>query len=168
MTDYIALDAAEVTRQIDRLIADYPEIEEDQSLRADMLEGSTQINDVILRALDHMSEADMMVNAIADRCAQQQDRQKRYQNRSDAMRGLIKGLMIHANLKSLPLPEATLTLSKGRETVNIVNADELPQGYVKTVRQPDNKAIGDALKLGEEIPGAELQTGKPGLTVRRK
>lgn len=168
MTDYIKLDASEVTRQIDALIAAYPELAEDESLRADMVEGETGLDQVISRALDHMAEADMMVNAISERCSQQQERQKRYERRSDAMRGLIKDLMIHANLKSIPLPEATLTLSRGRETVNVFSAGDLPQGYTRLTVAPDRKAIADAIKGGTDIPGAELVMGEPGLTVRRK
>lgn len=168
MTDYIKLDASEVTRQIDALIAAYPELAEDESLRADMVEGETGLDQVISRALDHMAEADMMVNAISERCSQQQERQKRYERRSDAMRGLIKDLMIHANLKGIPLPEATLTLSKGRETVNITNLADLPQGFFVVSHTADRRAIGAALKAGEIIPGAELKTSEIGLVVRRK
>ncbi len=35
----------------------------------------------------------------------------------------------------------------------------------KTIRQPDKKAIGDALKAGEDIPGARLTMGKPGVRI---
>jgi hypothetical protein len=166
---YLKLDAAYVAQQIDRLMLTYADVmEDDDALRADMIEGSTDLDKVVSRALDHMLEADGMVAMIKDRCNAMSERQGRYQRRSDAMRGLIKELMEHANLRSLPLPEATVSLANGRQTVVITSVDELPQGYVAYEPKPDKKAIGEALKAGEDIPGAMLQTGDTSLTVRRK
>lgn len=168
MTDYIKLDADYIKAQIDALKALYPELEEDDALRADMIEGETEIDKVIARALDHMAEADMMVSAIADRCGQQKARSDRYERRSNAMRTLIKDLMETANLKSIALPEATVSLSNGRQSVVIEDAAQLPQGFVKYEPKPDKKAVGDALKAGEVVPGASLVVGETSLTVRRK
>lgn len=168
MADYIKIDAEQVSRHIENLILRFPELADDEALREDMISGETDLDKVVERALDHMAEADMMVSAIKERCSVQQERQQRYQNRSDAMRSLIKDLMETANLRSLPLPEATVSLANGRQTVVITSVDELPQGYVAYEPKPDKKAIGDALKAGEDIPGAMLQTGDTSLTVRRK
>jgi len=167
-SDYIKMDAAAVASHIDALVARFPELAEDEALRADMIEGETALDQVIARALDHMSEADMMVDAIGERCSQQQERQGRYKRRSDAMRGLIKDLMLTANLKSLALPEATVSIGAGRDSVVITDESSLPSQLGTTMWSPDKKAIAEQLKSGEVVPGAELKTGEPSLTVRKK
>lgn len=168
MADYLVLDAQAVGRHMDALLAAYPDLAEDEALRADMIEGETALNKVIERALDHKLEADQMVHAIALRSDDLQERQARYQSRSDAMRSLIKGLMEQANLPTISLPEATISLTKGRATVVITNVADLPQGYVTFEPKPDRRSLLQALQRGEDIPGAQMATGEPGLTVRTK
>lgn len=168
MADYIKLDADEVTRQIDRLVAEFPELEADEALRADMLEGSTQINEVIARALDHMVEADIMVSAIAMRCAQQEERKGRYERRSTAMRSLILSLMQKANLPKIALPEASISISAGRESVVIIDADSVPRQLGTSSWSPDKKAIAKQIAQGETVPGAFMQRGPDTLRVSKK
>ncbi len=47
-------------------------------------------------------------------------------------------------------------------SVNITDPDKLPQDFVKTetTYKPDKKAIGQAIKNGHDIPGAEMITTK--------
>lgn len=168
MADYLALDAATVGRHIDALLSTYPELAEDDALRADMIEGSTDLHRVIARALDHKLEAKTMVAAIKARSSDLSERATRWDRRDDAMGTLIKGLMEAAGLPKLVLPEATISITKGREMVDITDLAALPQGTFTTVRQPDKKAIKASLDAGDEVPGAVLVTSDTGLTVRTK
>lgn len=168
MADYLTMDAQVVARHIDALMTAYPELADDDALRADMIEGATDLEHVVSRALDHRQEAVTMAEAIKARETDLGERRGRYTRRADAMKTLIKGLMDVAGTDKLVLPEATISITKARETVSIIDADALPQGFFATVRQPDKKAIGDALKAGEAIPGAALSFGEAGLMVRTK
>jgi len=166
--DYLKIDVGYLGQQIDRIIAAYPELQEDEALRADVLEGETELNEVVSRVLDHALEAESMAEAIKGRMGFMSERKARYDRRAEAMRGLIKDLMLTANLKSLALPEATVSIGAGRESVVITDESALPSQLGTTKWSPDKKAIADQLKAGEVVPGAELQTGEPSLTVRRK
>ena len=73
-----------------------------------------------------------------------------------------------ANLKSLPLPEATISITNGRQSVVITDEDSVPSQLGTVKWTPDKTAIGNALKEGETVPGAKLQDGAPTLTIRRK
>jgi hypothetical protein len=168
MADYLAMDAATVARHVEALYAAFPELAEDEALRADMVEGETDLHRVVSRALDHRMEARTMVKAMAERRSDLAERSSRWQRREDAMDVLIKGLMDIAGLEKLVLPEATISVNKARASVEITDESELPQGFVKLIRQPDKTAIGDALKAGAEVPGASLAYGEPSLTVRTK
>lgn len=168
MRDYLALDAATVARHVEALFAAFPDLSDDEALRADMVEGETDLHRVVARALDHRMEARSMVEAIAERKSDLTERSARWQRREDAMDVLIKGLMEVSGLEKLTLPEATISISKSRASVEITNEAELPQGFVKLIRQPDKTAIGDALKAGADVPGACLAYGETLITVRPK
>lgn len=168
MRDYLALDAKTVSQHIDALLTEYPELAEDEALRADMIEGETALASVVSRALSHKLEARGMVKMAGERKSDLNERQARWQRREDAMDLLIKGLLEVAGLEKLVLAEATVSIIKPRASVLITDEAEIPQGYVKTIRHPDKTAIGDALKAGEEIPGAALSWGEPSLSVRTR
>lgn len=168
MADYLYLDAAFVKAEVGKLLAEYPELEADEELRADAIEGETDAHKIISRALEQRQEAETLAGAIKARVVDLSARQSRFERKSEAMKQLIRTIMRAGNLQKLTLPEATLSITSPRQTVGIEDLEQLPQGYFKTVRQADKTAIKSALELGEEIPGAYLVTGTPGLMVRTK
>lgn len=168
MADYIKLDADFVSKQIDRLMSEYAlEFEGDDALREDMISGSTNLDEVVSRALDHAIEAETMAEAVKARLGFMTERKARYDRRAQAMRGLILEMMNKANLRSLPLPEASITVSAGRDSVVITDEASVPRQLGKSTWAPDKKAIGDQLKAGVDVPGAVIQTGKDTLRVSR-
>lgn len=169
MTDkYLQLDAQFVKAEIAKLIEAYPELESDESLRADTIEGQTNALRIIERALAERQDADMMAGAVKTREEELFARRGRFERKAEAMKALIKSIMRAAGLDKLTLTEASLSLTKARQTVGIEDLDALPQGYFKTTRQADKAAIKSALEQGEQIPGAFLVTGDTGLTIRTK
>lgn len=165
---YLFLDAAFVKAEIGKLLAEYPELEEDEALRADVIEGETDAHKIIARALEQRQEAETLAGAIKARVVDLSARQSRFERKSEAMKQLIRNVMQAASLSKITLPEATLSITSPRSTVGIEDLEQLPQGYFKTVRQADKAAIKEALFSGQEIPGAYLVTGSPGLMVRTK
>lgn len=164
----IYLDAGFVKAEVTRLIELYPELADDETLRADVLEGETDINRIVEKALAERQEAEAMAAAIKARESDLSLRRARFERKSDAMKHLIKSVMQAGHLTKMTLPEATLSITKPRTSVTILDVDELPQGYFKTIRQADKAAIKTVLERGENIPGAELALGDEGLTIRAK
>ncbi len=165
---YLYLDAAFVKAEIGKLLAEYPELEEDDALRADAIEGETDAHKLISRALEQRQEAETMAGAIKAREVDLSARRSRFERKSEAMKSLIRNVMQAAKLQKLALPQATLSITSPRQTVGIEDLEQLPQGYFKTIRQADKTAIKSALEAGEQIPGAYLVTGSAGLMVRTK
>lgn len=165
---YLTMDAAEVERHINALMAEYPDLAQDEELRASMIEGETSLDKVIERALAQKMEADIMVSGIASLIESLSERSSRFERKSDAMRGLMKRLMMAGNLKSLPLPAASLSIQAGRQSVRITDEAAIPSQLTKITVTPDKTAIAAQLKAGTDVPGAELITGEPTLTVRTK
>lgn len=165
---YIFQDARIVRNQIEALKAIYPDLEEDADLLANTVEGETDFERVIGKLLDFVRDAETMADAVKARKDEIAERQKRFERQSDAGRKIILSLMGAAQQPKVTLAEATLSITKPREKTVIWSEEELPQGYFQMIRKPDTKAITAALKAGESIPGAELETGAAGLMIRTK
>lgn len=165
---FIHVDAKSVEASIADLIAHYPELVEDEILLLDMVEGTTDLFQIVAKAVGIKAEADTMAEALKLRISDLEARKARFNRQSEAMRKLIKGLMDAVGQTKLILPEATLSVTAPRTTVNVTDSDQLPQGYYRLERIADKKAIGAALMAGNEIPGAELALGEEGLTIRLK
>lgn len=165
---YIFQDAQIVRNQIEALKAIYPELEEDADLLTDTVAGETDFERVIDKLVSFVREAETMAEAVKARKDEIAERQKRFERQSEAGRKIILSLMDAAQQLKVTLPEATLSITKPREKLNIWAEEEIPQGYFQIVRKPDTKAITAALKAGNEIPGAELELGAPGLRIQTK
>jgi hypothetical protein len=165
---YLAMDVATVTRHVEALFTAFPDLADDEALRADMIEGETDLHRVVSRALSHKLEARAMLKGMELVKADLVERNARWQRRDDAMGVLIKGLLEVSGLEKLTLPEATISINQARASVDVTDIDALPQGYFTTERKADKTAIGNELKAGREVPGAALVYGEPSLTVRTK
>lgn len=168
MSNYVFKDAEVVKAEISRLLTDYPEIAEDTQLLADSIEGETGLYKILDRALSARQEAISMVYGIKEREADLEERRKRYEQQAEAFKGLMLSLMQCAAQEKVTLLEATLSINKPRTSVEVINEDELPQGYYQTKKVADKAAIKKAIEAGETIPGASLKWGDAGLTIRSK
>jgi hypothetical protein len=163
---FLAADVANLAAEIDALFAAYPELAEDESLRADMIEGETNLHAVLGRLLNKEREANSMVGATAARISELQARKAAFERRKDAMRGLMLRLMKSADLQKVPLTEATVSVTKGRQSVEIIDEARLPKKVLKVVTTPDKTAIKALLDAGKKVPGAQLKAGEMTLMVR--
>ncbi|SPL63073.1 hypothetical protein OHAE_3005 [Ochrobactrum soli] len=164
--NYLAYDVTVLEREFADLVAVYPELAEDEELRADTIEGETDAYRVLGKIVAIERDANSMVLAIGERAKELAARKDRYTRRKDAMRALLLRLLKAANLNKVSLPEATVSIGKGRAGVEIVDEALLPDNVVKLKREPDKTAIKAALDAGEDVPGAVLREGQPSVTVR--
>lgn len=167
-TNYHYQDAQIVKKQVELLIKEYPEIEEDAILLADMIEGETDLHRVLQKCINFVLDAGTMASAIKERESDLKARRARFEKQEESGRKIIQTLMECAHQEKITLPEATLSLTKAREKVNVTDVDQLPQGYFAVERKPKSKEIMATLKAGEDIPGAELAIGETGLSIRTK
>lgn len=167
MVDHLKIDVQALEQHIAALIAEYPELAEDEQLRADMLEGESDIDAVLKRALETIATATEVLVGIKERSDELKKRKDRYERRIEALKALVFRVMRAANLAKRELPEATISIAKGVDSVVVDDPNALPQGYVRTKTEPDKAAIKASLKAGEDIPGARLVTGEPSLRIAR-
>ena len=165
---YLAIDAANVKAGIARLKAAFPELADDAELALDTYEGETDLHAVLSRIVRQRAGNLAIVDGLKTYIAALSERKARAERSADALKALAQDLMDAADQDKITLPEATLFTTKPRESVNVTDVDALPQGYFKIKREADKTALKTALMAGEAIPGAELQMGLAGLTIRVK
>lgn len=163
--NFLAADVANLEAEIHHLFAAYPELAEDEDLRSDMLEGETDAFSVLTRLVNIERDADSMARAVAHRIGELQARKAGAEKRKDAMRTLMLRVMRAAGIQKAPLVEATVSVAKGRDSVEIVDENALPKWALKVVTSPDKTAIKEALEAGKKVKGAAIKTGEPTLRV---
>lgn len=164
--NYLAADVADLIAHVDALLTAFPELADDDDLKAGMLEGSTSLYEVLGRLITIERDADSMTKAITSRIADLNARKDRASKRKDAMRTLMLRIMQAAGVPKASLPEATVSVTKGRDSVEIVDELKLPHGCTNTVTTPNKTEIMKRLADNQNVPGARIKTGEATLTVR--
>lgn len=162
------LDTQFLKAEIAKLIDANPELAEDETLLEDMLVGSTEIEPVLSKLVSKRSYAAAMSDACKKVASDASERGARFARQAEAVKELAQSVLNAAGLQKITLPEATLSISKPRTSVNVIDVNELPQGTFTTERKADKAALKRLLEAGEHIPGAELVLGSESLTVRTR
>ena len=92
--------------QIGLLLDAHPALADDVDLRADMLEGSTSLNEIMERILDEEREADALIEAVKERIEKLSVRRAMYRLKQTSLRDVMMGILQRADLKKVTLPEA--------------------------------------------------------------
>lgn len=157
-----------VVREISDLIAVYPELEEDETLRADVLEGETDINNVLAKLVQEREAAYAMASGVKVPVDDLRQRKARLERRGDGYGEAIERVMNAAGLSKVTLPNATISVSQAAPSVVIEDEASIPERFIRIKREIDKTAINAAVKAGEEIPGVTVSNGGSRLTVRVK
>lgn len=165
---FIRANIADVQAHVRSLLTEYPELVEDDQLREDTILGETDIDAVASRIVRIIKLREANAKALAEYIAELQERKARELHGADGARKMLRDLMQFALIDKLTLPEATVSITKPRVKVNIIDVNELPQGFYAVERKPKSAEIKAALEAGEQVPGAELVLGEDGLMVRTK
>jgi hypothetical protein len=94
------------------------------------------------------------------------ERQTRLTHRAQFYRGLMHRLLERANIKSVTLPEAKISVVKSADKVIIVDESAIVDEYMVIKKEPNKTAIKKALKEGKNVPGAVLSNGGETIMVR--
>lgn len=128
----------------------------------DGLEGQLQdkATNVGLFIRNLMSTAD----AIDEAAEAMRMRGERLRKRAQSLNEYLKFNMQASGISKVESPYFTLRLKKNPPTVVIDSENLIPAKFMRTPAPlpapkpaPDKKAIGDAIKAGEEVPGAHAE-----------
>ena len=134
----------------------------------DTVEGATDLLEAIGAAIAEIDECEMMAVGLATKEGEFRARKARCERRIETLRGLIEQAMLVADMLSIKLTTATLTVKNVPPKPLVTDEAVVPARFWK---QPDpildKKALNEAIKAGEDIPGATLTNGGTSLQIRR-
>lgn len=152
---------------MEALLAAHPELADDEQLRADMLEGCTSALDALSVLANWQAETDANIDVLKAREDLLKTRRHRMEKRAEVIRASMQKVMETADLKKVELPECTISLRPGPAKVVIVDEADLPDYYMRVKREPDKKALAEAMKAGKTVLGACLSNPETVISVRR-
>lgn len=145
-------------------------LNEDDALLSDMVEGETQLFEIIDRLLERRRDAEVIIDGIEAAVARLNERKRRAEEGADRDRALIEqALTIAGFSQAVVRPTATLSMSKRPTALVITEESDVPARFWKAGKPTlDRTALMQALRDNTPIPGATLSNGAPSLTIRVK
>lgn len=147
-------------------------IEDDSDLVADSIEGETNLLEALDAALSEIDECEILIFGLDEKLKAFDARKKMQKDRAERIRALIEQALMMIDQRSFKLPSATISLTARAAGLVITNEADIPAKFWIEQERPapklDRKAIAEALKAKEAIPGAELDNGSVSLSVRRR
>lgn len=159
----------ESTRQ--RLKDADPEIEKDEALFRDMLDGESDVIDTMREFGRAYCEKIAYAEATHERVLDLQEREARFKRQAEAIKGAMFAMLQAAGLPSLPDTDFTAYTQAGREKLAEdleEHLEELPDIYIRTEKKLNKELITQHLKQGIEIPHAALNNAPDVFVIKRK
>ena len=142
-------------------------IELDEGETADLIEGETSLFEAIDKLLGRMVDAHLMLDGIKTAVERLQARKERFERVVETNRALIEQAMLIADVQKIDRPTHGLTMAKRPAKVEVIDEAAIPARFwVASDPKLDKRALGDALKAGDNVEGAALVTPAPSLTIR--
>lgn len=142
---------------------------DDEQAFLDTLEGCSDVHEAASRVIRWMNEQEAHAGAMKGLASTYSARSKVFDNRVDGARNALFHLLQYLGVRTMPLPEATLSVVSGKvKVMGEPDADKLPDNLVRVKREPDMAAIRAALEAKQEVPGCSLSNTAPTLAVRTR
>lgn len=129
---------------------------------------SGEIGDVIEEVVKYIRNMELMEEAAKEEAERIKARAARFAKSAESARAAIGQVMELAGKTSCPTALFTVTLAKGRDSVDVFDSSLLPDEFieVKVIQTPDKKQIREAIKNGAEVPGAKIVIGNKSLRIK--
>lgn len=141
------------------------ELDLDAQTVADTLEGlsgdlETKAQNVAFFVRNLEATAAAIKQAEADMAA----RRKAMENRADGLKRYIFESMTVAGIEKIECPHFRLAIKNNPAAVDVFEPGLVPASFMRTPEPPppalDKTAIKEALKAGQDVPGARLTSGR--------
>lgn len=162
------LDPILIARDIDNLLAAYPELQDDEELRADIIAGETNAFETLSVLVRRIGETDATADGLGTYITELGQRKARLKRRIESYRKLIVIIMDHAKLTKRELPEATVSLRPGKDKLVIIDDNAVPEALCVISYSPDRVAITEAIEAGADVEWAAMVQSDRVLTIRTK
>ena len=103
-----------------------------------------------------------MAAAVKQRAKELSDRAKVFENKAKNMRERLKSAMLDHDVMKIQSKSFSFTVAPTAGSVEIISPDIIPARFITVIPeqyQPDKTAIREAIKNGEDVPGAAIIPG---------
>lgn len=149
----------------ERILAEEKDI--DEITLADTVEGLTDLHDIIAAIIRSALLDEALVGGIKNRIKEMQERLTRFEERAAKRRHIARDVMREAEIKKVTAPDLTVSLRPGTPSLVVMEEALIPGHYweVQAPRLRRQELVGE-LKQGKVIPGVQLSSPEPVLSVR--
>lgn len=151
----------------ERILQEAPDL--DEETLADTLEGLTDLHEIVAAIIRSVLWDEAIAASLKARINDMQCRLARIDNRASKRRQIARDVMLEIDLKKITAPDFTISVRPGGLSLAVTNERAIPADFWES-REPrlNRQALLAELKLGTEIPGAQLSNGEPVLSVRTR
>lgn len=144
-------------------------IGDDMDCLRDTIEGQTGLLEAIGAVMAQITEDEILITGLSIMTETQEARKARLQDRIGRLRSAIEQALVLAELPTLALPDATVSLKTTPRKIEILDEAVIPAEFFKASDPTlDKKALKAALTEGRAVPGATLDNGGITLQIRRQ
>lgn len=165
--EVLRMEAAHYRLISDQLKAEYGALD-DETLR-DTMEGLSDLPQMIEALIRSALDDEALIIGLKTRLDAMNERAARIKERHEKKRALSAWAMGSAGIPKMELPDFGVSLCAGVQRLIISDPAKIPDKFF--VPQPpkaDRTAISTALRAGEMVEGAALESGNPFIAVRSK
>lgn len=142
---------------------------DDDQAFLDTLEGNSDVTEAVRAVVRWMNEQQASAGSCKSLEATYKARAGMFEERVERARLALLRCLDELGVRSMPLPEATLSIVSGRvKVMGEPDVDRLPDELVRVKREPDKAAIKAALEAGQYVAGCSLSNTPPSLMIRIK
>lgn len=149
-------------------LAERYQLAEDDPALLDTLDGCTELGDGIAAILRRARELEAHVKSLQQQKRDLHDREVVKTEGAKKLRAIALHYMDQVGMRRLERPDFTASPANGRTKLIGLDAeglaDRLPERLCRIKREPDAKAIREAIEAGDVIEGVSLSNG--GRTLR--
>lgn len=104
--------------------------------------------------------------SIVDACKAEEkrlaDRRRSFEKKVEGIKDYVRDTMVHADMKKLNYKLFTVSVQLNPPAVKLLDEMEIPLDYkITTITETiDKKAILEAIKAGDTVPGATIEQGQ--------
>lgn len=138
----------------------------DEQTFIDTLEGETDVMEAIGHLIERRVEANAQAAAMKEVAKVYTARAQRFEAQANACTKGLGKLLDATGEHKVQHPLGTVSRTKPRAKVEITDEHDVPMQLCK--HTPDSAAIKKQLEAGEDVPGARIIYGDPGISVRQK
>lgn len=164
--DWVSPTIAKHNRLRQELLESWPDLANDEEALNDTLEGASTLPDVTAEIIRSALEDERLAAGISEHIVKLQLRKKRIEERAARKRAKALYAMQEGDLPRIKQPDFSASIGTSKGRVIITDEEALALEFVRLRREPDKKAIGEALRNGDAVAGATLSNPQPTLAVR--